>query len=204
MGTNLSSRVLAALCSLLLVAAAPTAAGASTAATAASPLVAGTFDPPRVAPDFSLRGSDGNELTLGRYRGKVVILGFGFTSCPAICPTTLSVLAQARKKLAADASEIQVVYVTVDPQRDDEKRLHDFLAGFDATFVGGTGSEEQLAAVRTGYGVSATRMPFGESYGFNHSSFTYLIDRDGNLRALMPYGHTPDDYVHDVRILLGR
>jgi protein SCO1/2 len=163
------------------------------------------FDPPRAAPEFRLRGSDGTELTLSRYRGKVVIVGFGFSSCPDVCPVTLSTLSQVRKRLGADdAADVQVVYITVDPERDDAERLRKWLAAFDPTFVGGTGSAEELSAVRREYGIAATRQVVGAEYGFNHSSFTYLIDRDGNLRALMPYGHPPDDYVHDVRILLKR
>jgi protein SCO1/2 len=82
-------------------------------------LKAGVFDPPRLAPDFALRGSDGSELKLSTYRGKVVLLGFGFTSCAAVCPITLGTLAQAHKKLGAQASELQVIYITVDPERDD-------------------------------------------------------------------------------------
>jgi protein SCO1/2 len=178
---------------LLLVAAAGAAEDAA--------LKAGVFDPPRPAPELALRGSDGAELRLGRYRGKVVILGFGFTTCPDVCPTTLGVLASARKQLGAQADELQVVYVTVDPERDDAERLRKYLASFDASFVGGTGSAEELAAVRREYGIAAERVASG---GFAHSSYTYLIDREGMLRALMPYGHSPDDYVHDVRILLAR
>jgi len=165
-------------------------------------LRAGVFDPPRPAPELSLRGSDGKELSLGRYRGKVVILGFGFTSCPEVCPTTLGVLAEARKKLGPAADELQVVYVTVDPARDDAERLRAYLRAFDPTFVGGTGSAEELAAVRERYGVLAQRTTSASGDGFSHSSFTYLIDRTGMLRALMPYGHAPDDYVHDVEMLL--
>jgi protein SCO1/2 len=165
---------------------------------------AGAFSPPRQAPDFSLRGSDGGELKLSRYRGKVVVLGFGFTSCPEICPTTLAVLAQARKKMSVSADEVQVVYVTVDPERDDAERMRKYLASFDSTFVGGTGSAEQLAAVRQAYGVVAEKKPFAGGYTVAHSSFTYLIDRDGSLRALVPYGHTADDYVHDVSLLLNK
>jgi protein SCO1/2 len=165
-------------------------------------LKAGVFSPPRPAPAFSLRGSDGTQLELGRYRGKVVILGFGFSSCPDVCPTTLATLAQARKKLGAEASQLQVVYITVDPERDDAQRLREYLGGFDKSFLGGTGTAEQLAAVRKEYGIAATRRASGESYAFNHSSYTYLIDREGNLRALMPYGQSADDYVHDVQILL--
>ena len=163
---------------------------------------AGAFSPPRQAPDFSLRGTDGGELKLSRYRGKVVVLGFGFTSCPEICPTTLAVLAQARKKLSVSADEVQVVYVTVDPERDDTERMRKYLASFDPTFVGGTGNAEQLAAVRQAYGVVAEKKPFAGGHTVAHSSFTYLIDRDGSLRALMPFGHAADDYVHDVKLLL--
>lgn len=169
-----------------------------------SALMAGVFDPPRAAPEFSLRGSDGKELTLGRYRGKVVILEFGFTSCPDVCPVTLGTLAEARKKLGSRAGELQVVYITVDPERDDVVRLRTYLKSFDPTFVGGTGSDEELAAVRKEYGIAASRRVAGTSYGFDHSSYTYLIDRSGSLRALMPYGHPPEDYVHDVEILLGK
>jgi len=187
-----------ALALLLLL---PFLAAAGSAADDAG-LKAGVFNPPRAAPDFSLSGSDGAELKLSRYRGKVVILGFGFSSCPDVCPTTLSTLAQARKKLGAEASDLQVVYITVDPERDDANRLRTYLAAFDPTFIGGTGSPEQLTAVREEYGIAATRTSLGASYGFSHSSYTYLIDRAGDLRALMPYGHSPDDYVHDVKALL--
>lgn len=188
-------RVLAALLPLLLL------AGAARAADDAG-LRAGVFSPPRPAPDFSLRGSDGAELKLSRYRGKVVVLEFGFTSCPDVCPTTLAALAAAREKLGAKGSELQVVYVTVDPERDDPARLREYLARFDATFIGATGTAEELAAVRREYGIAATRNTSEAGTTFSHSSYTYLIDREGSLRALMPYGHAADDYVHDVERLL--
>jgi protein SCO1/2 len=177
-----------------------------TAVTAADDpaLIAGVFNPPRLAPDFSLRGSDGAELKLSRYRGQVVLLAFGYSSCEAVCPITLGVLAQARKKLDAAAGQLQVVYITVDPERDDAVRMRTFLGAFDPSFIGGTGTPPQLAAVRTDYGISVSdKIPVaGGGYALNHSSFIYLIDRSGKLRALMPYGHGPDDFVHDVRILL--
>jgi protein SCO1/2 len=165
-------------------------------------LKAGVFDPPRQAPDFSLHGSDGHELRISRYRGKVVLLAFGFTSCTEVCPTTLNTFALTRQKLGTAAADVQVVYVTVDPQRDVPGRLAKYLGSFDATFVGGTGTETQLAVVRKDYGVSADKKKFGDDYTYAHSSFTYLIDRTGRIRALMPYGHSPDDYVHDLTILL--
>jgi protein SCO1/2 len=167
-----------------------------------TPLIAGVFSPQRLAPDFSIRGSDGGELILSHYRGKVVLLSFGYTGCTAVCPVTLAVLAQARKKLGALGSNLQVVYVTVDPERDDAERMRKFLTAFDPSFIGGTGTAAQLAAVRENYGISATKIPSPDGYMMSHTSYVYLIDRDGYLCALMPYGHAPDDYVHDVNILL--
>ena len=165
-------------------------------------LKAGVFEPPRSAPELSLDASNGGKLALADYRGKVVLLGFGFTSCPEVCPTTLAVLAQARKRLGAQGDQVQVVYVTVDPERDNADRMRAYLRGFDPTFVGGTGKPEQLAAVRKNYGVMAERKPLGNSYTVGHSSSVYLIDRHGLLRGMMPYGRLPDDYAHDVRALL--
>jgi protein SCO1/2 len=183
------------LASLLLLSPAPYAA-------ADGKLVAGVFDPPRVAPELNLQGSHGKELDLADYRGKIVILGFGFTSCPDICPTTLAVLAQARKKLGERADQLQIVYVTVDPQTDTAERMRKYLATFDPTFVGGTGSDAARAAARKQDGIIANKKTYGSNYTFAHSSYTYLIDRSGKLRALMPYGHTAEDYAHDVRVLL--
>ncbi|WP_206606524.1 SCO family protein [Steroidobacter cummioxidans] len=163
---------------------------------------AGVFEPPRAAPELSLQASSGGELSLANYRGKVVLLGFGFTSCPEVCPTTLATLAQARKRLGAQGEQLQVVYVTVDPERDSAERMRAYLGGFDRTFIGGTGTPAQLEAVRKNYGVMADRKPLGNSYTVGHSSSVYLIDRQGLLRGMMPYGRLPDDYVHDVRALL--
>jgi protein SCO1/2 len=174
---------------------------ASVRADDGSVLKAGVFEPARVAPEFTLQGSDGNELTLSRYRGKVVVLGFGFTSCVAVCPVTLGTLAAAHKALGARAGDLQVVYITVDPEHDDAAQMKKYLAKFDPTFVGGTGTDAQLAAVRKDYGIAAAKVA-GPDGSFNHSSFVYLIDRDGRLRALMPFGHTAADFVHDLEMLL--
>jgi protein SCO1/2 len=165
-------------------------------------LKAGIFDPARDAPDFSVHGSDGTPLTLGRYRGKVVVLAFGYTNCPYVCPVTLGVLAQAQRNLGARGSMVQVIYLTVDPERDSAQRLKQYLASFDPTFVGGTGTAPQMAAVRKSYGVTAEKVGTGKDYAVTHSSFVYLITRDGKLRALMPFGHKADDYVHDISMLL--
>jgi protein SCO1/2 len=165
-------------------------------------LKAGVFNPPRDAPEFSVRGSDGAELTLSHYRGKVVVLGFGYTHCPNVCPATLAVLALAQRKLGALGSQLQVIYLTVDPERDSVERLKQYLVAFDPSFVGGTGSAAQMAAVRMSYGVTAEKVGTGSDYAVAHSSFVYLITREGKLRALMPFGHKADDYVHDISMLL--
>ena len=172
-------------------------------------LRAGVFDPPRAAPDFALKGSNGSELKLSRYRGKVVALGFGYTHCPSVCPTTLAFLAEARKKLAAAGSDFQVVYVTVDPERDTPEQLKTFLAAFDPTFIGATGTPQQLADVRKAYGITLSEKIFVETlpksnYFLDHSSFIYLVDRTGQLRAMMPFGVSADDMEHDVKVLLSK
>jgi protein SCO1 len=167
-------------------------------------LKAGVFNPAREAPDFSVRGSDGTAVSLSRYRGKVVVLGFGYTSCADVCPVTLAVLALAHRKLGALGSQVQVIYLTVDPERDSTDRLKGYLAAFDPSFVGGTGTTLQMAAVRKSYGVTAEKHGSGKDYGVAHSSFIYLITRDGKLQALMPFGHKADDYVHDISMLLSQ
>ena len=189
------NRILVLLLSLLFTTIA-------TSATESAGLKAGVFSPPRLAPEFSLRGSDGAELKLSRYRGKVVLLAFGYTHCTEVCPVTLAVLAQARKKLGATGNEMQVVYVTVDPERDNAAHMRKYLSGFDPTFIGGTGMPDQLAAVRKNYGIAAKKVASAGDYSVDHSSYVYMIDREGKLRAMMPYGHSDDDYVHDVKILL--
>lgn len=187
-------RALAAACALAMI----TSAGVANAPA----LKAGVFDPPRPAPDFSLQSSDGHELRMSQYRGKVVLLAFGFTSCTAVCPTTLNTFAIARRKLGPAAANVQVVYITVDPERDLPARLAKYLHSFDPTFVGGTGTEAQLSAVRRNYGISAEKKTVDNDYTYVHSSFAYLIDRNGLIRALMPYGHSPDDYANDLTLLL--
>lgn len=197
-----TARFLPALrAALLLVAlSAATAAGAA----AGPALKAGVFEPPRPAPGFALAGSDGRELTLARYRGKVVLLSFGFTHCAAVCPTTLATLAQARRALGAAAEAVQVVFVTVDPERDDPARLKAYLAAFDASFVGASGAPAQMAAMRSGYGVVANKVPMSDGYAVDHTSSIYLIDRAGRLRAMMPFGRDARDYVHDLKLLLAQ
>lgn len=168
----------------------------------AEPMRAGAFNPVHDAPAFALEGSDGSEMTLAQYRGKIVLLTFGFTSCAAVCPTTLSTLAQARAGLGEAGDELQVVFVTVDPERDAPEHMRQYLAAFDASFIGATGEPKDLAAVRKDYGVTAVREGKGPNYAMAHTSSIFLIDRAGKLRGVMPFGHRAEDFVHDVTLLL--
>jgi protein SCO1/2 len=173
-------------------------------------LKAGVFEPPYAAPEFpaGLSGSNAaakGDLKLQAFRGKLVLLVFGFTHCPEICPTTLATLAQARQQLGAQAKDVQVVYVTVDPERDDLDRIRKYLGAFDASFIGGTGKPQALELLRKNYGVIAKKIEAKagtENYGMSHSTSVFLIDREGRLRALMPYGHPPADFVHDLQLML--
>jgi len=168
-------------------------------------LKAGVFDPPRMAPDFTVRGSDGKELKLSQYRGKLVLLEFGYTSCVDVCPVSLGMLAEARRQMGAQASQLQVIYVTVDPERDTPERMRNYLRAFDPTFIGATGTPQQMARVRQDYGITATKKMIDGSktdYTIGHSSYLYFVDRKGSLRALLPFGRTAADVVHDATLLL--
>ena len=178
---------------------------ALSAAHAAPALKAGVFEPPRQAPEFTLSGSDGSDVSLARYRGKLVLLSFGFTHCAAVCPTTLATLAQARQALGPHAGAVQVVFVTVDPERDSPAKLKTYLGAFDVSFVGGAAKPEVLAAMRKNYGVVANKVPMSAgTYAVDHTSSIFLIDRDGKLRAMMPYGRDAGDFVHDIKLLLAQ
>jgi len=190
----------------LLLAASLTFANSSAkpAAPAAAPVMkAGVLSPVMAAPAIKLQGTDGQSIDLTRYKGKVVLLAFGFSNCGEVCPVTLATLASARRKLGADGERVQVVYVTVDPERDDFARMKKYLGTFDPTFVGGVGTRAEIDAAQKSYGISSSKRvnPDG-SYTIGHSSSIYMIDRDGGLRAVMPYGHPVDDFVHDLKILL--
>jgi protein SCO1/2 len=166
-------------------------------------LKAGVLTPVMAAPTLKLSGTDGKPLELARFRGKVVLLAFGFSNCGEVCPITLATLAGARKKLGPEAAGVQVVYVTVDPERDTAAQMKKFLGSFDATFLGGVGTRAEIDAAQASYGISSVKNVNADgSYTIGHSSSIYLIDRAGGLRAVMPYGHPIDDFVHDLRILL--
>jgi protein SCO1 len=165
----------------------------------------GVFEPPCDAPSFQLAGSDGSDITLQEYRGKVVALAFGFSYCPRVCPVTLAHLSEVAQNLGEAAKDLQVVFITVDPERDSPARLREFLDYFNPTFRGATGDPATLKAVEKAYGVVAERVPSQDSklgYEVHHSSSIFLIDRAGKLRVLVPFGQPTPDLLHDVRELL--
>lgn len=187
------------LCGAMLI-----AAGAAWAASPAPKLKAGTFEPARMAPEIVQKAADGSTFKLSALRGKVVVLEFGFTHCYEVCPVSLAMLAEARKRLGADAAQLQVVFISVDPERDTPERMKSYLAQFDKGFIGLTGTPEQMAAIRKDYGITATKHPTAGSkteYQMGHSSYLYFVDKQGKLRALMPYGRPAADIVHDVQLL---
>jgi protein SCO1/2 len=193
---------IAVLLGVLVAMAAPASAGATK-----SPFRGGAFEPPQPAPDFALASTNGREFRLGEHRGKVVAIGFGYTFCPDVCPTTLADLAQVRARLGGAAARFQVAYVTVDPERDTLDRLRAYMKAFDSTFVGLTGPAERLADVRKAYGVSIERALVKGSataYLVHHTAAIYLVDPAGRLRVMLPFGTAIPDIVHDVKLLLER
>ena len=168
-------------------------------------LRSGTFDPPREAPAFVLDGSNGKKLSLHDHLGKVVIVEFGYTNCTEVCPVWLNHLSEVFKKLGSSARDVQLIYVTIDPKRDTPERLREHLAMFNPSFLGATGSPDELVAVQKAYGVVADQVTSPNpalEYAFNHSTSLYLVDRQGKLRGLVPFGTEADDIGHDLEFLL--
>lgn len=156
--------------------------------------------------DFALQGADG-PVVLERYRGKVVLLYFGYTFCPDICPTALSFLAQSFSGLAPDElNRTRGIFISVDPERDTMEVLKAYAPFFHPNIVGATGTAEQVAKVARQYGASYMKQkPDSDGlYSVDHSSFTYVIDTEGRLAAALPHGTQPQIIVEKVRLLLAR
>ena len=171
------------------------------------PFRTGALEPPGPAPEFTLRSDTGKPVRLRDWRGNVVLLFFGYTSCPDVCPTTLSDLAEVKKQLGPAAQRLRVALVTVDPERDTAKRLHTYVQAFDPTFVGLTERKPALAAVWKAYGVYVqSHRVSGSSDGYmvDHSATTFVIDAEGRLRLAISFGTPVEDIRHDLQLLLPR
>jgi protein SCO1/2 len=165
------------------------------------------LDPPLPGMDFSLKAADGSAFRLSQHRGKVVLLSFGYTFCPDVCPTTLVELSQVRARLGEAAKRMQVAFITLDPERDTPERLGIYTKVFDPTFIGLTGSEQELAQVRKMYGVIAEKEVVpgtSAEYLIAHSAYTYVIDQEGRLHLLFPFGLSIEEMADDIKQLLRR
>ena len=156
------------------------------------------------ARDFALADHTGTRRTLADYRGKVVVVFFGFTQCPDVCPTTLSDLAQVKQKLAAAGADLQVIFITVDPERDTQQVLAQYVTGFDPSFVALRGSAEEIERTAKEYKVFYQKVPgkTPSSYTIDHSAGSYVYDRDGRLRLFLKHAQGVDAIVGDLKRLL--
>ncbi|HXY05574.1 MAG TPA: SCO family protein [Burkholderiaceae bacterium] len=152
--------------------------------------------------DFVLSDPSGRERTLRDYRGKVVLLSFGYTHCPDVCPTTLAKFAEVRRLLGADAGRVQVLFVTVDPARDSAELLRAFVPSFDPSFVGLRGTPAQTDAAIKSFRARYQVVERNGDIEVDHTASTYLIDTRGKTRVVAPYDEAARQLADDVRELL--
>jgi protein SCO1/2 len=156
------------------------------------------------ARDFRLTDHNGRIRTLANFRGKIVAMFFGYTHCPDVCPTTLSDFAAALKLMGPQAKQVQVIFVTLDPQRDTPEMLKLFVPAFNPTFLGMYTDVQSLKKLAKEYKVvyQKTSVKGPDDYLIDHSAGTYVYDQQGRLRLLMPYGSSPDSIAQDLKTLL--
>jgi protein SCO1/2 len=152
--------------------------------------------------NFVLSDHHGKTRNLTDFKGKVVVLFFGFTQCPDVCPTTLSELKNSMTQLGVDAKEVQVLFVSVDPERDSKAILSEYVPAFHPDFLGLSGTTAQLEHITKAYRVVYQKQVQGNSYTVDHSAGSYLIDKQGNARVMINYGAGADAFTHDIKLLL--
>ncbi len=154
--------------------------------------------------DFSLTDTSGKTRSLADYKDKAVVLFFGYTHCPDVCPTTMAELAQALQQLGPDAKRVQVLFVTVDPERDTPQVLSQYVQAFNPSFVGLRPSDAQLAKVAKDFRVYYAKVPGAspDSYTMNHTAASYVFDPSGKLRLFVRDGQGAQPWVHDLKLLL--
>ena len=162
------------------------------------------IDPPIPAADFELTDQNGDTFKLSNHNGEVVLIFFGYTNCPDVCPVTLSEFKQVKAQLGDKAEDVQFVYITVDPERDTVQRMKDHLENFDPTFVGLTGDTSDLELVLKAYGVYAAKVDSGSAAGYlvDHTARVYAIDVNGNLRLTYPFETGSDALAADIQFLV--
>lgn len=152
--------------------------------------------------DFRLTDPDGKERTLADFRGKYVLVFFGFVLCPQVCPTVLLHAAEARKMLGADGDRVQVLVITVDPERDTAELLKEYAAAFDPSFVALRGDPARTREVATEFRVYYQKVPTGSTYTVEHTALTYVFDAKGRLRLTMPHRQSAEQMAADLRLLM--
>lgn len=155
------------------------------------------------APAIDLEATTGELIGLDSFAGKLVVVYFGYTHCPDVCPTTLSTLHKALDKMGSGSEDVQVVMVTVDPERDTVAMLDEYLRFFDDSFIGLTGPTENVATVATTYGVffAANEGDTASGYTVDHTAHLMVIDREGHLRLVLPPELSADDIAADLEYL---
>ena len=156
------------------------------------------------APAVTLTLADGSSFQLHALKGKIVLLFFGYTSCPDVCPTTLADMKRVKADLGDKANQVVFVFITVDPLRDTPERVQGYAAGFDPLFIGLSGSEAELEPVWQRYGVYRKIQESTSAVGYlvDHSARVYLVDTTNRLRVTYPYGTPVEDLAADIRFLL--
>lgn len=156
------------------------------------------------APDFTLTNADGQEVQLSDYQDKIVLLYFGYTFCPDVCPSSLSDLKIVQNKLDENGEKIQVIMVTVDPDRDTPEKLAEYVEHFHPTFLGLSGTKEEIDAAGEGYGVYYEKHEGTAATGYlvDHTARIFVIEPDGTYRLSFGFGTPTDDIVSDLRLLL--
>lgn len=159
--------------------------------------------PPKAAPDFTLRSASG-PVSMADQRGKYVLLFFGFTNCTDVCPTTLNTVKQAYGIMGKQTDQFQTIFVSVDPARDEPAKLAQYVQAFDPSFIGLTGSKDEIDAVAANYGIYY-KMDTPEAdgaYEVEHTSSMLVIDPEGRIVLVLPYGLSGKQIADDLQYLL--
>lgn len=162
------------------------------------------IDPPISAADFELIDQNGHPFRLSDQEGKVVLIFFGYTNCPDVCPITLTDFKRIKAELGDQAEEIRFLFITVDPERDTVERIQNYLPSYDPAFIGLTGEREKLEMTWKSYGVYQAKQETGSAAGYlvDHTSRIYVVDKNGNWRLTYPFEMDRQAVIADLGHLL--
>ena len=152
---------------------------------------------------FTLTGNAGKPRSDSEFRGKLMLIYFGYTYCPDICPTDLMTIAQAVDSLGAAGEAVQPIFITIDPERDSVQRLAEYVSSFHPRFIGLTGTPDEIRRIALAYKVYYARNGSGEDYTIDHAGVTYLVGRDGQYLGFVPPQTTPERLAEVIRTQLG-